>query len=76
VLYRFGREASSQERVLLAFELADWPESVENPFAENGKEGAEQLRQTVKDLNRRVKTWGLRFWTDGWGRVLWALIKS
>jgi hypothetical protein len=65
VIRQFRREAPEQMRVLDEFERQGWPEQTADPFpAERGVDGAQRLRDAVKNLNRGL-TGGLRFHADG-----------
>jgi hypothetical protein len=71
VIRQFRREAPEQMRVLDDFERQCWPERIADPFpAERGVDGAQRLRDAVKNLNRGLAS-GLRFRTDGTKHGLW-----
>lgn len=73
LIKRFRRAAPNQERVLIAFEEAGWPEAIDDPLPqEDGVLASERLWQTIKQLNRTIKPPLIHFGGDGTGtRVCW-----
>ncbi len=68
----FEREAPAQMTVLKAFEERGWMRHIANPYGPE-PEDVEHLRQTLKDLNRRLEGNVLHFAVDGAGGVTWSV---
>jgi hypothetical protein len=69
VVKRLRREAASQEAVLRAFQLAGWPERIDDPLeADPVLDRKERLRETVKSLNKGMAPGTICFHADGTGQ--------
>jgi hypothetical protein len=75
VIKQFTRTAPEQFPVLDAFQKAGWRQSIKGPLPRPGKARQEHLRQTVANLNRRLKPGSIRFEVtpDGQG-VCWKRV--
>jgi hypothetical protein len=76
VIKRYRRHPAPNQRKLLdVFEAAGWPATVvQDPLRDaQGKTHRNDLSQTIKDLNKRTVSIGLRFRTDGNGGALWCI---
>jgi hypothetical protein len=75
---RLQREAPVQEVVLLAFQRQGWPRRIGDPLPdEPGLDPKERVRETVKGLNRGLKSGTIRFHADGTGRgLLWEAVEE
>jgi hypothetical protein len=69
----FERRAPNQMAVLLAFERRPepWPACIENPFGTDAEARA-RIDQTVKDLNRKLRRYGLHFHVTLEGLLCWT----
>lgn len=73
IVKRFSVPAANQEAVLLAFEEAGWPPSIDDPLPFLPEQRAkERLHATIRCLNANQQNRVLRFRGDGTGEaVLW-----
>ena len=72
---RFRWHAPNQERLIVAFEEAGWPEKIDDPLpADDQVDSKRRLHDTIKCLNRRHVQNLMRFHGDGTGEgVIWRL---
>lgn len=62
LIEEFDATAPAQEELLTFFAEKNWPKSLENPFVDGeGVPDIERLRNTVRNLCKRLKNKGLRF---------------
>ena len=67
--------AANQERILEAFQVAGWPECLDDPLSYASEQDAKRrLHQTIQKLNQSTRNGPLRFRGDGTGtRICWEL---
>lgn len=75
VVKRFNRPSGNQQRVIEAFDEAEWRFRINDPLPAEGRSNPKlRLRQTIKALNRNQKTSLIRFSGDGTGGgVCWQV---
>ncbi len=75
LIKHFKQPAPNQELLLAAFQEQDWAEHIDDPLPQQRDlDPRERLRDTVKLLNRSVRSWGLRFHVEQNGEaVRWEL---
>lgn len=69
LIKRYKVPAKNQELILLAFDEEGWPARIDDPLPPTDDiEPKLRLRDTITQLNRHRRTFGLRFHGDGNGR--------
>ena len=70
-------DAANQRCVLHAFQTQAWVQLIEDPLPHDpGIMRKKRRLQTVKTLNQRQSPRTIRFYTDGNGRIGWAMFIS
>jgi hypothetical protein len=70
-------DAANQRCVLHAFQMGAWVQTIEDPLPHDpGIMRKKRRLQTVKTLNQRQSPRTIRFYTDGNGRIGWAMFIS
>ncbi len=78
VIKTWGREPTTQDAVLRAFEEQDWQDEILDPIPPDSEQDPkERLRETVKRLNKNLKPGTTRFFTTRSGTaVRWTAVRG
>ena len=73
---RYRLPSPNQVAVITAFSEEGWPERIDDPLPQNGETTPKRrLQDTIRNLNRSMKTSIMKFLGDGSGEgVLWELL--